>query len=295
MGQGRPLPIEMTQASRNAELRRRAGRAVRSLLPSNPYDIATCLLLTAIAAIALFTFRDYAISNDEGVQHHYGELIIAYYRSGFADRDLFTYQNLYLYGGLFDVIAVGLARIIPIDPYTLRHILCAITGIGGSAAGCGSARGPDRGARLEPVRRLVWRDVQPHQGHSLCRCDDGRDLLSRPSGARAAVAAHARCHCVRPAHRCSAWRAQPRAVAFRVSRACHCDPTAVAGARRASAVCDDGCAENLSGGGAGLAHHDRRLALGRAVAAQPDPRIVCLLRVSLRHPHRVRGTYLRDG
>jgi hypothetical protein len=110
------------------------------LIPSDPYDIATCLLLAAVAAVALLIFRDYAISNDEGVQHHYGELIIAYYRSGFADRDLFTYQNLYLYGGLFDVVAVGLAKVIPIDPYTLRHLLCAMTGIGGIAAAAATAR-----------------------------------------------------------------------------------------------------------------------------------------------------------
>jgi hypothetical protein len=140
MGQGRPSPIETTQASPVAEQFRRAGRAARSFVPSDPHDIATCLLLAAIALIALSTFRDYAISNDEGVQHHYGELIIAYYRSGFADRDLFTYENLYLYGGLFDVIAVGLANAIPIDPYTLRHILCAITGIGGIAAAAATAR-----------------------------------------------------------------------------------------------------------------------------------------------------------
>ena len=75
--EGRPSPIETTQASPVAERFRRAGRAVRSLLPSDPHDVATCLLLAAIAVVALFTFRDYAISNDEGVQHHYGELIIA--------------------------------------------------------------------------------------------------------------------------------------------------------------------------------------------------------------------------
>ena len=98
------------------------------------------MLLAALAAVALLTFRDYAISNDEGVQHHYGELIIAYYRSGLADRDLFTYQNLYLYGGLFDVIAVGLAKVLPIDPYALRHVLCALTGIGGIAAAALTAR-----------------------------------------------------------------------------------------------------------------------------------------------------------
>ncbi len=138
--EGRPSPIETTQASPVAEQFRRAGGAARSLVPSNPYDIATCLLLAAIAAVALFTFRDYAISNDEGVQHHYGELIIAYYRSGFADRELLTYQNLYLYGGLFDVIAVGLAKVLPVDPYALRHILCAITGIGGIAAAAATAR-----------------------------------------------------------------------------------------------------------------------------------------------------------
>ena len=138
--EGRPSPIETTQASPVAERFRRAGRAVRSLLPSDPHDVATCLLLAAVAVVALFTFRDYAISNDEGVQHHYGELIIAYYRSGFADRDLFTYENLYLYGGLFDVIAVGLAKVIPLDPYTLRHILCALTGIGGIAGAAATAR-----------------------------------------------------------------------------------------------------------------------------------------------------------
>ena len=138
--EGRPSPIETTQASPVAERFRRAGRAVRSLLPSDPHDVATCLLLAAIAVVALFTFRDYAISNDEGVQHHYGELIIAYYRSGFVDRDLFTYENLYLYGGLFDVIAVGLAKVIPLDPYTLRHVLCALTGIGGIAGAAATAR-----------------------------------------------------------------------------------------------------------------------------------------------------------
>jgi Dolichyl-phosphate-mannose-protein mannosyltransferase len=140
MRQGRPLPIGTTLASRIAERHRRAGRALRRLIPSDPHDFATCVLLAVVAAVALFTFRDYAVSNDEGVQHHYGELIIAYYRSGFADRDLFTYQNLYLYGGLFDVIAVSLAKIVPIDAYALRHILCAIAGIGGIAAAAATAR-----------------------------------------------------------------------------------------------------------------------------------------------------------
>jgi hypothetical protein len=115
-------------------------RAIRSIARFDACDIATVALIAALVVIALCTFKDYAISNDEGVQRHYGELIIAYYRSGFRVRDLFTFQNLYLYGGLFDIIAVALANIIPVDPYELRHVLCAMTGIGGVAASAATAR-----------------------------------------------------------------------------------------------------------------------------------------------------------
>jgi hypothetical protein len=103
-------------------------------------DIATIALLAVLVAVALLTYKDYAISNDEGVQHHYGELIIAYYKSGFRDQSLFNFQNLYLYGGLFDIAAVALSHIVPIDPYDLRHILCALVGIGGIGATAAIAR-----------------------------------------------------------------------------------------------------------------------------------------------------------
>lgn len=103
-------------------------------------DIATIVLLAALVVIALATFKDYAISNDEGVQHHYGELIIAYYKSGFKDQSLFSFENLYLYGGLFDVVAIALGQLIPIDLFDLRHILCALIGIGGIGATAATAR-----------------------------------------------------------------------------------------------------------------------------------------------------------
>jgi hypothetical protein len=103
-------------------------------------DIATVVLIAALVIVALCTFKDYAISNDEDVQHHYAELIIAYYSSGFADQSLFKFQNLYLYGGLFDVIAIILGHLIPIDQYDLRHILCALFGIGGIGAAAATAR-----------------------------------------------------------------------------------------------------------------------------------------------------------
>jgi hypothetical protein len=120
----------------NALPRREARRFARLDI----HDIGTVLTLAALVVIALVTFKDYAISNDEGVQHHYGELIIAYYRSGFADQSLFDFENLYLYGGLFDLVAIALGHLIPIDPYDLRHILCALIGIGGIGAAAATAR-----------------------------------------------------------------------------------------------------------------------------------------------------------
>jgi hypothetical protein len=104
------------------------------------YDIAIVVLIIALAVIALCTFKDYAISNDEGVQHRYGELIIAYYTSGFTAQGVFSFENLYLYGGLFDIAAVLLSHLVPIDPYDLRHILCALIGIGGIGATAATAR-----------------------------------------------------------------------------------------------------------------------------------------------------------
>ena len=117
-----------------------AGRNLRSIAPSNVYDFLTWAFLSALVVVAWLTLRDYAISNDEGLQQRYGELIIAYYRSGFTLRDLFTFDNLYLYGGLFDVTAVALAHVIPVHPYELRHILCMIMGIGGIVASSATAR-----------------------------------------------------------------------------------------------------------------------------------------------------------
>src|SRR6266540_1409811 len=98
------------------------------------FDAAALLLLAGLLAIALLTVDDYAISNDEEVQHRYGELIIAYYASGFTNQALFHYKDLYLYGGLFDITAVLLAKVLPFDVYAIRHVVCVLIGIGGIAA-----------------------------------------------------------------------------------------------------------------------------------------------------------------
>src|SRR5664279_812009 len=109
--------------------------------PFRAFDLATALLIIAITLIALWTFRDYAVSNDEGLQHHYGQLILEYYRSGMTDETIFGFRDLYLYGGLFDIVTVRLSEIFAsIDVYDIRHILCALIGISGIAATAATAR-----------------------------------------------------------------------------------------------------------------------------------------------------------
>jgi hypothetical protein len=115
-------------------------KVIRFFARFGAYDLATFVLIAALGVIVLCTFKDYAITNDEEVQQRYGELIISYYTSGLTERGVFNFQNLYLYGGLFDIVAVALSHLVPIDPYDLRHILCALVGIGGVGAAAATAR-----------------------------------------------------------------------------------------------------------------------------------------------------------
>ncbi len=115
-------------------------RVRRRLMRADRYDLAAVVLLGALVLLVAFTFGDYAISNDEEVQQRYAEFIIAYYQSGFVDQALFHFRNLYLYGGLFDLVAVGFEKVLPLDPYDVRHLLSALTGVGGIAAVWATAR-----------------------------------------------------------------------------------------------------------------------------------------------------------
>ncbi len=137
------LPMSKPAPSVWARLRARAAAY-------DGYDWAAAALFAALVALVFATVGSYAISNDEQVQQHYGELIVSYYASGFTDQTLFHYENLYLYGGLFDVLVALLQHLLVfVDPYDVRHIFCALIGIGGIAATWATARlvaGPRAGA-----------------------------------------------------------------------------------------------------------------------------------------------------
>lgn len=117
-----------------------AQRMARAIGARDRYDLASVVLLAVVVGLVVATFRNYAITNDEWIQHRYGELIVAYYRSGFTDRAVFALDNLYLYGGLFDSLAVLLGHLVPMDIYDLRHLMCALIGVAGLGAALASAR-----------------------------------------------------------------------------------------------------------------------------------------------------------
>lgn len=98
-------------------------------LRADPGRLATIALFILLAAIALTTFQSYGISNDEEVQQIYGELLLRFYVSGFADDSAFHFRNLYLYGGLFDLIAAAGGPHIALPTYEWRHLLSAIVGL----------------------------------------------------------------------------------------------------------------------------------------------------------------------
>lgn len=114
--------------------------AERAWVRSRIVDRLAIAILGGLFVLAVLVFRDYGISNDEEVQHRYGELIVNYYASGFRDTALFNYKNLYLYGGLFDILAVGAAKILPFDPFLIRHFLSAMIGVAGIAGAWATAR-----------------------------------------------------------------------------------------------------------------------------------------------------------
>lgn len=94
--------------------------------------LAACFLVL-LAVLALLTFRDYGITWDEEIQRIYGDKLLAYYGSLFQDRSVFSLDNLFYYGGLFEIVAALAAKISPLGLYETRHLLCAFVGILGAA------------------------------------------------------------------------------------------------------------------------------------------------------------------
>ena len=100
-------------------------------MTTNAFKKLSYALFAFLVIFVLATFKQYGISNDEQVQHFYGQLLLKFYSSGFADQSAFVYKNLYLYGGFFDLLAASLEKMLPLWIWDIRHLLSAIFGVVG--------------------------------------------------------------------------------------------------------------------------------------------------------------------
>jgi hypothetical protein len=94
-------------------------------------DACAWALLTALAIIAWLTFADYGLGWDDYTHSQYGQLLLDYYASGFADRRALTFVNLYMYGGGFDMLAAMIAKALPFGLFETRRLMGAVVGLAG--------------------------------------------------------------------------------------------------------------------------------------------------------------------
>jgi hypothetical protein len=93
-------------------------------------------LTTFTIVLVLLTFRDYGVTWDEDSHSWYGNFVLDYYLSFFADKNALHWRDLYNYGAIFDTVAAALNRVSPIGIYETRHLLNAFVGILGLVGCC---------------------------------------------------------------------------------------------------------------------------------------------------------------
>lgn len=105
--------------------------------PARRWGLLTILLVAGLFCVVLATFGDYGITWDEGVQHRYGRRLVRWYASLGADDGAVHANDLYFYGGLFELIAQLATRLSPLGVYETRHLLNALFGLVGVIAAWG--------------------------------------------------------------------------------------------------------------------------------------------------------------
>lgn len=106
----------------------------------------------ALAAALLFvaaTFKHYGITWDEPLHLENGWRALDWYLSLGEDRGVLDFQNLYLYGALYDALTAAAGALLPFDAYETRRLVGGLVGVAGLAAVRAQARmlaGPRAGA-----------------------------------------------------------------------------------------------------------------------------------------------------
>jgi hypothetical protein len=97
-------------------------------------DRLALVVLAIVTVIAAATFRDYGLGWDDYTHSEYGDLLLAFYGSGFSDQRALSFVNLYKYGGGFDMAAALAAKVLPFGLFETRRLIGAAIGIVGLIA-----------------------------------------------------------------------------------------------------------------------------------------------------------------
>jgi hypothetical protein len=135
-------------------------------------DALALCVLAVVAAVALLTFRDYGLGWDDYTHSQYGQLLVALYRSGFADRRALSFVNLYMYGGGYDILATLAAKILPFGLFETRRVVGALIGVIGLFATWRLGR--RLGGPFAGLMALVLLAACPlYYGHMFINAKDG--------------------------------------------------------------------------------------------------------------------------
>ena len=124
---------------------------------------AALAVAVLLLPLLLWMSRDFGVTWDEIHRQANGERIWLRHQ-GIVKEPATPAEHLY--GGLFDVIAVGLQRLLPLDPYDVRHLLNASFGWLGIVA-CGLLIARVAGWRAATLGMVLLAAVPPYIAHAM--------------------------------------------------------------------------------------------------------------------------------
>jgi len=108
--------------------------------PSNFWDIVAQLALAGALLFVASTFKHYGITWDEPLHLENGRRALDWYLSLGADQRVLGFQNLYLYGALYDTVTAIASILLPFDAYETRRLVGGLVGVAGLIAVRAQAR-----------------------------------------------------------------------------------------------------------------------------------------------------------
>jgi hypothetical protein len=139
--------------------------------PSRRWTVLSGLLLLTLLGLVLATFGDYGMTLDEGVQNRYGHRLVRWYASHGRDPGATEQNDLYFYGGLFELTVQAVQPLSGLGVYDNRHLVNALFGLVGIVAVWGM--GAHVGGPMAGFLAALFLTLTPaYYGHSFANPKD---------------------------------------------------------------------------------------------------------------------------